>query len=313
MDRVSAKRVIGQLRSRLAYLEDTLRERGMQQYVQPSGSEYQNILDLYDAKVSNNDDDEDTMVVDPALAAHMSANQSTTGDTAPASAPPPRKEASQAQSQASDTSPSGAAIGAPPQDDGNLRPATLTDDDERARDESVNSRPPTWTNRMINTYNDVQVDEEGEAAGTIVSEVPYGTDPYGAPHDPSDLDGENDSEDSIADRLATRVGALRIAEDGQLRYYGPTSNLHIQSSGAQSLSQGMIRQVATEGAGVLRRLGLDHHVPLDVQTHLAKLYFTWEDPAIHVIDEDVFFEERERWLLEDYSTPYYSETLNNAM
>jgi hypothetical protein len=75
----------------------------------------------------------------------------------------------------------------------------------------------------------------------------------------------------------------------------------------------MIRLVATVARGGLQCLGLNQAVPLDLQTHLAKLYFTWEDPAIHVIDEDVFFEEKEQWLRDNRSTPYYSETLNNAM
>ena len=43
-------------------------------------------------------------------------------------------------------------------------------------------------------------------------------------------------------------------------------------------------------------------MPLDLQTHLGKLYFTWEDPAIHVIDEDVFFEVLEPYVLEDEIT-----------
>lgn len=133
----------------------------------------------------------------------------------------------------------------------------------------------------------------------------------GAQNIPDDNEGEGDS---IANLLAARMGSLRIAEDGQLRYYGPTSNLHINPNGSNSLSRSMIRQVATEGIGVLRRLGLDQEVPLDVEMHLAKLYFAWEDPAIHVVHEETFFMEKRKWALEgDKSSPYYSETLNNAM
>ncbi|KAG7120854.1 Nitrogen assimilation transcription factor nit-4 like protein [Verticillium longisporum] len=47
--------------------------------------------------------------------------------------------------------------------------------------------------------------------------------------------------------------------------------------------------------------------------HLAKLYFAWEDPIIHVVDEDVFFEEKNNAILHGKSSPYYSETLNNAI
>lgn len=119
--------------------------------------------------------------------------------------------------------------------------------------------------------------------------------------------------DNITSSLSTRMGSLQIAEDGQLRYYGPTSNLHLYHAGLHSLSRSTIRHVATEGAQVLARAGLDHPVPLDVERHLAELYFAWEDPAIHVVDEEVFFLEKQKWKSGHTNTPYYSETLNNAM
>ncbi|MCP5916815.1 hypothetical protein NL317_32845, partial [Klebsiella pneumoniae] len=75
------------------------------------------------------------------------------------------------------------------------------------------------------------------------------------------------------------------AEDGELRYYGPTSNLHVHPNGSHSLSCLNIRHVETEGLGVLERLGLAQEISLATEAHLAKLYFCWEDPAIHVVDE----------------------------
>lgn len=127
------------------------------------------------------------------------------------------------------------------------------------------------------------------------------------------LPGTPETESDITDILAARVGALRIAEDGELRYYGPTSNLHVHPNGSQSLSQANIRHVENEGSGVLKKLGLDREVPLSTEIHLARLYFCWEDPAIHVLDEDTFFAEKENTLFHGKKSPYYSETLNNAM
>lgn len=122
------------------------------------------------------------------------------------------------------------------------------------------------------------------------------------------------SDGDISSVLAARVGSLQLAEDGQLRYYGPTSNLNVRHNGFQSLSRSTIRHVATEGREVLARLGLDQPVPEQLERHLARLYFAWEDPVIHVVDEDTFFEEKERWRSGATDCPYYySETLNNAM
>lgn len=119
--------------------------------------------------------------------------------------------------------------------------------------------------------------------------------------------------DNITNSLSARMGSLQIAEDGQLRYYGPTSNLHLYHAGLHSLSRSTIRHVATEGTQVLARAGLDHQIAPDVERHLAELYFAWEDPSIHVVDEEIFFLERQKWKSGHTNTPYYSETLNSAM
>ncbi|ORY69026.1 fungal-specific transcription factor domain-containing protein [Pseudomassariella vexata] len=138
---------------------------------------------------------------------------------------------------------------------------------------------------------------------------PFATSTPGSESRTNDVQSEGD----ITDFLSARMGSLQIAEDGQLRYYGPTSNLHVHHSGFQSLSRSKIRHVASEGSDILRRLGLDREVPFSLEMHLARLYFAWEDPAIHVVDEKTFFAEKRRWLSGDKSSPYYSETLNNAI
>jgi hypothetical protein len=121
------------------------------------------------------------------------------------------------------------------------------------------------------------------------------------------------SEDNITDILAARMGGLRIAEDGELRYYGPTSNLHVHPNGSYPLSHSNIRYVETEGLNVLKRLSLDQEVSMETEAYLARLYFCWEDPAIHAVDEGTFFAEKQNTLIHGKKSPYYSETLNNAM
>jgi hypothetical protein len=121
--------------------------------------------------------------------------------------------------------------------------------------------------------------------------------------------------DDITNSLSARMGSLQIAEDGQMRYYGVTSNLHLYHSGLHSLSRSTIRHVATEGAQALHRAGLDQPVDEAVEMRLTQLYFTWEDPAIHVVDEEVFYLEKKKWRAGNphASNSYYSETLNNAI
>ena len=120
-------------------------------------------------------------------------------------------------------------------------------------------------------------------------------------------------DDDIVDQLSARIGAFQIAEDGQLRYFGATSNLHILHNGVFSLSRSPTRSIRTEGKEVLERAGLSGPVSPEIERHLADMYFKWEDPAIHVVDEEMYHEEHEKWNSGVDGSPFYSETLKNAM
>lgn len=120
-------------------------------------------------------------------------------------------------------------------------------------------------------------------------------------------------DDEIVDQLSARIGSFQIAEDGQLRYFGATSNLHILHNGIFSLSRSPTRSIRTEGKEVLERAGLGQRVDPEIEKHLADLYFKWEDPAIHVVDEEMYHEEHEKWNSGIDGSPFYSETLKNAM
>lgn len=124
---------------------------------------------------------------------------------------------------------------------------------------------------------------------------------------------QQNQDDEIVDQLSARIGSFQIAEDGQLRYFGATSNLHILHNGIFSLSRSPTRCIRTEGKEALIRAGLGQIVDPEIERHLADMYFRWEDPAIHVIDEDMYHEEHEKWISGVDGSPFYSETLKNAM
>jgi hypothetical protein len=120
-------------------------------------------------------------------------------------------------------------------------------------------------------------------------------------------------DDEIVDQLSARIGSFQIAEDGQLRYFGATSNLHILHNGIFSLSKSPTRSIRIDGKEVLERAGLGQTVDPEIERHLTNMYFKWEDPAIHVVDEDMYHEEHEKWISGIDGSPFYSETLKNAM
>lgn len=129
---------------------------------------------------------------------------------------------------------------------------------------------------------------------------------------PAEPQTRNDTDD-IMDQLSARIGSFQIAEDGQLRYFGATSNLHILQDGLSSISRPVNRSVYAEKELVLSRAGLDRKVDREFRRHLEDLYFQWEDPAIHVVDKEMYFQAQSAYISEDIETPFYSETLMNAM
>lgn len=78
-----------------------------------------------------------------------------------------------------------------------------------------------------------------------------------------------------------------MAEDGQLWYYGATSNLHILENELSSMLRALHRSIRFEGGESLARAGLNQRIDPDLEKHLEDLCFRWEDPAIHVVDEEV--------------------------
>jgi hypothetical protein len=122
----------------------------------------------------------------------------------------------------------------------------------------------------------------------------------------------NEVVDPVVEQLSRRMGSLQVAEDGQLRYFGATSNLHILHNGPSSLSGPSIRRVY-DAQAVLDKSGVGAHVTEELEDHLIKLYFAWEDPSLHIAREEIYFQERAKWKIGIRGSPFYSEVLTNAM
>ncbi|KAJ5378262.1 uncharacterized protein N7496_005671 [Penicillium cataractarum] len=118
---------------------------------------------------------------------------------------------------------------------------------------------------------------------------------------------------SVLNTLSDRIGSLQVAEDGQLRFFGPTSNLHISHVGPFPLFNSNIRSVHRTEELVLKAAGVDHHVDEELEDHLTKLYFAWENPNIPIVDERTYYEEKMRYRKLDQDSHRYSEVLMNAM
>lgn len=138
-----------------------------------------------------------------------------------------------------------------------------------------------------------------------------------APSCPSlDMDkgtSPTESIDELADQLSDRLGTLHVRPGGHIRFYGPTSNFNLLETPPSDVSMNIHRTIRNDGEDHLARLGLNKRVPPEIELHLMNLYFTWQDPAFHVVDRQMFEEAKDAWHIQMEDTAYYSEALRNAM
>ncbi|PWY71782.1 fungal-specific transcription factor [Aspergillus sclerotioniger CBS 115572] len=123
-------------------------------------------------------------------------------------------------------------------------------------------------------------------------------------------DGDWDSDDEVTDQLSCRLGRLQVTHDGQLRYFGSTSNLTLLDALVDVTPPVTIARDAPE---LLESAQLDHDIDEGFERHLLELFFTWQDPSLHIIDAESFWRARAQSQDESLATPYYSRALSDAM
>lgn len=132
-------------------------------------------------------------------------------------------------------------------------------------------------------------------------------------HD-SDSGEEDEAEHDVIEQISNRIGTLKIAGDGHLRFYGATSNLNlVDVSATQQRQRPDARSVRYDGQDTLNRLRVGQPVDQSLEDHLVELYFTWQNPSTYVVDKEMFMTARSKWRNELEDTPFYSEVLTNAM
>ncbi|KIW21479.1 hypothetical protein PV08_02059 [Exophiala spinifera] len=118
--------------------------------------------------------------------------------------------------------------------------------------------------------------------------------------------------DNVTRQLTSRLGRLQITGGGQARYYGAMSNLHLLNTGPTSLVQPNIRNVVSHGDAAIKQAGLQWTSDPTYENHLINLVFSWHNALMYVLDRDIFFKERGKFLAGE-STDLYSPALENAV
>ncbi|KAK1147804.1 hypothetical protein N8T08_000317 [Aspergillus melleus] len=166
-------------------------------------------------------------------------------------------------------------------------------------------RPPGTRTSGQDAYK-----QEGERKGAFGRQpAPQGArEGPGVPNRDDDVDEESD--DEVTDQLSCRLGRLQFTHDGQLRYFGSTSNLTLLDALVDVTPPIAVQKDATE---LLENAGLDKDIDEIFEKRLLELFFAWQDPCLHVIDADTFWRSRAQSKYEGIATPYYSPTLSYAM
>jgi hypothetical protein len=132
--------------------------------------------------------------------------------------------------------------------------------------------------------------------------------------DDSDSDEEDEAEKDVIEQISHRIGTLKIAGDGHLRFYGATSNLNlVDVSATQQRQRPDARTVRHDGQDILNHLCVGQPVDQALEDHLLELYFTWQNCSTYVVDKEMYYIARTNWREEFDDTPFYSEVLTNAM
>ncbi|OOO10717.1 lactoylglutathione lyase [Aspergillus oryzae] len=130
----------------------------------------------------------------------------------------------------------------------------------------------------------------------------------------SDSGDEDEAEKDVIEQISNRIGTLKIAGDGHLRFYGATSNLNlVDVSATQQRQRPDARTVRHDGQDILNHLRVGQPVDQALEDHLVELYFTWQNTSTYVVDKDMYMIARSKWRNEYDDTPFYSEVLTNAM
>ncbi|KAK6219372.1 hypothetical protein LQW54_002360 [Pestalotiopsis sp. IQ-011] len=127
-------------------------------------------------------------------------------------------------------------------------------------------------------------------------------------------DEEEEGHSHITKQLSDRLGSLiRCSADGQWRFYGATSNLHLVHYQHHTHRVTSKQERLNRIEASLNEAGVGHIVDEGLIDHLASLYFTWQNPSLHVVDQSEFGKARKGASRGEDETGICSIFLTNAM
>lgn len=134
------------------------------------------------------------------------------------------------------------------------------------------------------------------------------------PPEAESSDEEEEGHSHITKQLSDRLGSLiRCSVDGQWRFYGATSNLHLVHYQHHTHKAPQKQERLNRVEASLDDAGVGHTIDDKLLDHLVSLYFTWQNPSLHVVDQSEYEQARKRAARGEDETGACSTFLTNAM
>lgn len=102
--------------------------------------------------------------------------------------------------------------------------------------------------------------------------------------------------DSLIERLCGNKRRLNSNPDGQTRYFGPTSSLHLTETPSS---------ISSYAQGICTDVDLDKGIPEPLQHQLFDLYWTYQHSILHFVHKEAFLNG-----MEAGGGPFYSKCLH---
>lgn len=122
-----------------------------------------------------------------------------------------------------------------------------------------------------------------------------------------------EDQDSVVSRLSETKGTLHNFENGDLRYFGATSNINLLDSGPPFDDHIEEDTYHACGKRMIEEAGLGQVVEPDLINHLINLYFAWQDSSYHVVDRDAYETQRHIYHENPDDNRGHNQALTNIM
>lgn len=193
-----------------------------------------------------------------------------------------------------------------------VEPASLANPvARRAKNGTAESQRTAEASPLLTAGHDILATTSHEIISRHVEGQPS------APIVTSDGAGQNEpvgsdpeSDDEVTDQFSCRLGRLQRTHDGQLRYFGSLSNLTLLDALVGATPPVSVHRDTTM---LLENANLNRDPDEAFEKHLLELFFSWQDPSIHVIHPETFWESRAQSKREGQANQYYSQALSDAM